>query len=186
MDRKASIRKKFFSLRKKNYFEINEKFFNPLIKLIKNRNKRTSKKIYLSLYYPSSNEVNVLKLINLEYSKKFNFLLPVIEKNKLMNFFKWKKNDILFLNKFGIPEPIKTNKIVPDFILVPLLAFDKYKNRIGYGKGFYDKYLRKHIQINKNIVTIGVAFSFQKYHKLPIDINDYKLDYIITEKGIIK
>ena len=158
MDRKASIRKKFFSLRKKNYFEINEKFFNPLIKLIKNRNKRTSKKIYLSLYYPSSNEVNVLKLINLEYSKKFNFLLPVIEKNKLMNFFKWEKNDILFLNKFGIPEPIKTNKIVPDFILVPLLAF----------------------------VTIGVAFSFQKYHKLPIDINDYKLDYIITEKGIIK
>ena len=66
------------------------------------------------------------------------------------------------------------------------MAFDKNKNRIGYGKGFYDKYLRKHIQINKNIVTIGVAFSFQKYHKLPIDINDYKLDYIITEKGIIK
>ena len=54
------------------------------------------------------------------------------------------------------------------------LFVDLSKNRIGYGKGFYDKYLRKHIQINKNIVTIGVAFSFQKYHKLPIKKKDFK------------
>ena len=186
MDRKASIRKKFLNLRKRSYFEINEKFFYPLTKLIRNRYKRGLKKIYVSLYYPSLNEVNVLKITKLEFSQKLNFLLPIIEKNNSMNFFKWEKNEILFLNKFGVPEPIKTKKIVPNFILVPLLAFDKNKNRIGYGKGFYDKYLNKHIQLNKKIVTIGVAFSFQKYHNLPVNKNDYKLDYIITEKGIIK
>ena len=102
-----------------------------------------------------------------------------------MNFHEWKKKDILALNKFGVPEPVKSKKIVPDIILLPLLVFDKKKNRIGYGKGYYDKFLNK-FNKKKKIVTIGVAFSFQKYHKLPINSKDYKLDYIITEKGIIK
>ena len=69
--------------------------------------------------------------------------------------------------------------------MVPLLAFDKQKNRIGYGKGFYDKYLNRFLKINRNILTVGVAFSFQKYHKLPVNKKDFKLDYIITEKGMI-
>ena len=101
-----------------------------------------------------------------------------------MDFYEWKKKDVLKVNKYGILEPLKSKPITPNIILVPLLAFDKFKNRLGYGKGFYDKYLRKHIQINKNIVTIGVAFSFQKYHKLPVNNKDVKLDYILTEKGI--
>ena len=79
----------------------------------------------------------------------------------------------------------KSKKIIPDIILVPLLAFDEYKNRLGYGKGFYDKYLNKYLRNNKKIITVGVAFSFQKYHKLPTIVKDYKLNYIITEKGII-
>ena len=78
-----------------------------------------------------------------------------------------------------------SNKIIPSTILVPLLAFDKKKNRIGYGKGFYDKYLNKYLNLHKKILTVGVAFSFQKYHKIPITKMDFQLDYIITEKGII-
>ena len=100
------------------------------------------------------------------------------------NFYQWKKNDILFLNKFGIPEPVKSKKIVPNFILLPMLAFDRNKNRLGYGKGFYDKYLNKYLRSNKKILTVGVAFSFQKYHKIPVNNKDFKLDFIITEKGI--
>ena len=69
-------------------------------------------------------------------------------------------------------------------MIVPLLAFDKNKFRLGYGKGFYDKYLNKHLKSFKNILTVGVAFSFQKHHKLPINNKDVKLDYILTEKGI--
>ena len=94
------------------------------------------------------------------------------------------KNDILLVNKFGILEPIKSKAKVPDIILVPVLAYDKNKYRLGYGKGFYDRYLNKYLKRFKNILTIGVAFSFQKYHKLPINQNDVKLDFIITEKGI--
>ena len=92
---------------------------------------------------------------------------------------------VLYVNKFGILEPFKSRPIIPGVILVPLLAFDKNKHRLGYGKGFYDKFLNKHSKKNKKITTIGVAFSFQKHHKLPIYNKDYKLDYILTEKGII-
>ena len=181
MSQKSLIRKKFFLLRKKNYFQIDEKFFNPIIRLLKKQKKKVSN---ISLYYPCYYEVDVLKILNLGFFKKINFLLPKIKKNNSLDFFKWKKNDTLYLSKFGIPEPINSIKITPDVILLPLLAFDKKKNRIGYGKGFYDKFLLKFLNKNKRIMTVGVAFSFQKHHKLPVNKRDYRLDYIITEKGI--
>ena len=102
-----------------------------------------------------------------------------------MNFYKWKKNDILILNKYGVPEPINSKKKIPSIILLPLIAFDKKKNRIGYGKGYYDRYLNKYLKSHKKILTIGIAFSFQKHHKLPVNNKDFKLDYILTEKGLI-
>ena len=101
-----------------------------------------------------------------------------------MNFFPWKKNEVLSVNKFGLLEPIKSHAEIPDVMLVPVLAFDSEKFRLGYGKGFYDRYLNKYLKKFKNILTVGVAFSFQKYHKLPTDNNDVQLNYILTEKGI--
>jgi 5-formyltetrahydrofolate cyclo-ligase len=126
----------------------------------------------------------VLKLFEIDYVTRQTILLPVIEENNSMNFFKWKENDVLFVNKYGMLEPIKSKAVVPNVIIVPLLAFDKKKNRLGYGKGFYDRYLNRYLKKFDNIITIGIAFSFQKYHKLPVKNNDVKLDYILTEKGI--
>ena len=101
-----------------------------------------------------------------------------------MEFYLWKKREALLVNRFGFLEPIKSIRQTPDVMLVPVLAFDNNKYRLGYGKGFYDRYLNKYIRKFRNILTIGVAFSFQKYHKLPTDKNDIKLDYILTENGI--
>ena len=99
-----------------------------------------------------------------------------------MNFFVWSKNDPLKINKYGIPEPI-TNKIIfPDILLVPMVAYDKNYNRVGYGGGFYDRYIKK-IKKIKEILTIGLAFSYQKVKKIPIEKNDIKLDFIINEKN---
>ena len=142
------------------------------------------KKIKLALYYPSSFEINVLRILEFNFISKQNLLLPVIEENNSMNFFPWKKNKVLKVNKYGMLEPHKSIQNVPNIILVPLLAFDKDKYRLGYGKGFYDRYLNKYLKTFKNILTVGIAFSFQKYHKLPIDNKDVKLNYILTEKGI--
>ena len=136
------------------------------------------------MYYPSNFELNVLKLLEINSFSNHDILLPVIDKTNLMNFFSWKKNDILFVNNFGILEPLKSKNKVPDVMLIPLLAFDKKKFRLGYGKGFYDRYLQRYLKQSKKILTVGVAFSFQKHHKLPINKNDVKLDFILTEKGI--
>ena len=69
-------------------------------------------------------------------------------------------------------------------MLIPLIAYDKNKNRLGYGGGFYDRYLNDYLKKNQKILTIGVAFSFQQHHKIPSFNNDVKLKYILTEKGI--
>ena len=138
----------------------------------------------VALYYPSNFELNILKFLENDFMKNKNVLLPVIERKNIMNFYQWKKNQPLFVNKFGILEPEKSSIKIPNLILVPILAFDKRKYRLGYGKGFYDRYLNKFLNKFKDILTVGVAFSFQKYHKLPIDKRDVKLNYILTEKGI--
>ena len=153
-------------------------------KIIKKKKKNTTNT--LSLYYPSNYEVNVLNFFLLIKKIKIKTLLPITKPNNQMRFVEWQNLDPLRVNGFGMLEPCLTSKpLVPDFMLVPLLAFDGNNNRLGYGKGFYDKFLNKYIKKNK-ITTIGVAFSFQKYNKLPVSNLNIKLDYILTEKKIKK
>ena len=76
-------------------------------------------------------------------------------------------------------------KVIPKVLLIPLVAFDNNLNRLGYGGGYYDRYISKFDNINK-LIKIGIGFSFQKVKKLPINKYDKKLDFIITEKDFIK
>jgi 5-formyltetrahydrofolate cyclo-ligase len=75
--------------------------------------------------------------------------------------------------------------VAPEILLIPLVGFDRQLNRLGYGGGFYDRYISK-IKKNKKIIKIGLGFSFQKIDKLPINKHDKKLDYILTEKSFTK
>ena len=97
-----------------------------------------------------------------------------------MEFFRWSTKDPLAINKYGIPEPISDKIVYPNILLVPLVAFDKNFNRIGYGGGFYDRYIKR-IKKNKSIITIGLAFSFQKVKKIPINKHDIKLDFVVSD-----
>ena len=177
MASKDKLRKKFSLIRKKKYFEVKDKFFLPILKIISKNNFRR-----IAIYYPSNYELNTLNLFKLLGKKKrISTLLPSIS-SKSMKFFKWDLSQPLKVNNFGFLDPIGNKKnIIPDVIVVPLLAFDKSKNRLGYGKGYYDRFLKE----NKKITTIGVAFSFQRYNKITTSIHDVKLEYILTEKGII-
>ena len=67
-----------------------------------------------------------------------------------------------------------------------IVAFAKKINRVGYCKGYYDRYLSKLVKVNKKIEVIGIAFSFQKYKKIPTDKYDIRLNKIYTEKGFLK
>tara|TARA_B110001452_G_scaffold238189_1_gene218532 strand:- start:772 stop:1326 length:555 start_codon:yes stop_codon:yes gene_type:complete len=183
MKKKEWIRKKYYTIRKKKYFDINSIFFNSLVRLIKK--KYRNKSINLSIYYPASFEINPLKIFKIKLINNIKIFLPIVTSDNSMYFYRWNHQDILKINKFGMLEPLKKfNHIIPNIMLVPLLAYDSKKNRLGYGKGFYDRYLKKYLKKYNNILTIGIAFSFQKYHKLPVSSNDVKLDYILTEKGL--
>ena len=89
--------------------------------------------------------------------KKFDKDLK-IDLGKFISFLK--------INKFGIPEPVQTEIIYPDILLVPLVAYDSSLNRLGYGGGYYDRYIEK-IEKIKKVTKIGLAFSFQKISSIP-------------------
>ena len=178
---KSKIRRKAISLRKHNFnknYKINfEKFFSFL------KTKTSLKKI--GGYYPSNFEIDDLEILDSLNKKNYKIFLPKIEKNNQMNFFSWTNTDPLVINKYGIPEPVSKKIVYPDILLVPLVAYDDNLNRLGYGGGFYDRYIKK-IEEIKKIIKVGLAFSYQRVKKVPIDQYDKKLDFIITEKEILK
>ena len=81
------------------------------------------------------------------------------------------------------PEQIK--KVFHDIMFVPLVAFDKRLYRIGYGGGYYDRYIEK-LSNKKNLLKIGIAHSCQKINRVPTNKYDKKLDIIITEKYVLR
>jgi len=136
-------------------------------------------------YYPVNFELDDLSILKELEKKNFNISLPKIKKNYDMDFYRWSFNEPLKINKYGIPEPVSKILIYPDILLVPLVAFDKKLNRLGYGGGYYDRLIEK-LTKRKKILKIGLAFSVQKINKVPINKYDKKLDYVLTNKYIIK
>ncbi|WP_415323635.1 5-formyltetrahydrofolate cyclo-ligase [Candidatus Pelagibacter sp. Uisw_127] len=179
---KFKLRKKILKSREK----INKKNiqidFNEIIKILKKE--KINKKI-IGGYYPVNFEIDDLLLLKKFEKNKFKISLPVIKKNFQMDFYKWSFSEILKVNKYGIPEPETKNIIYPDILLVPLVAFDKNLNRLGYGGGYYDRLIKK-LSKKKNIIKIGLALSIQEIDKVPINVYDQKLDYIVTNKYIVK
>ena len=179
---KSAIRKRILKIRKQNSYKNLEINYKNLLKILK-KEKISGKK--LGGYYPYNFEVDDIKILEKLEKQKYQISLPKIGKNFKMDFFSWNSKDPLIINELGIPEPI-TNKIeYPDILLVPMVAFDEKLNRLGYGGGFYDRYISK-LKIRKKILLVGLAFSFQKIKKLPTNKHDMKLDYILTEKSLSK
>ncbi len=178
---KSKLRDKVLNLRKDNFKKSNN--LNPSNIYSYLKKKKYNLKI-IGGYYPTNYEIDDLEILNYFFNKGSIISLPKIEKKNHMQFYKWFKKDPLLINKYGIPEPKVTNRVYPDILFVPLVAFDKELNRLGYGGGFYDRYIQKISRIKK-IVKVGLAFSFQKLKTIPINKHDKRLDIIITEKDII-
>ena len=140
----------------------------------------------LAFYYPINTEVDPFPIIQLLKKRNLNYCLPVVQKlNSSLIFKEWKKDTKLVVSNFGAKIPSDGSVIVPDLMLIPLLAYDDYGYRLGYGGGFYDRTILNFKQnIEKKIFTVGLAFSCQKYYgKLPIEKNDEKINSVLTEKG---
>ena len=176
---KKTLRKKLILIRKKRFkkFENIEAKISHIIKNLK------LKINIIGGYYPINYEFDCLPVLRKFFKKKFLISLPVVGDSNQMNYFKWSFDDYLKVNNMGIPEPVSKKIVYPDLILVPLVGFNKNKYRLGYGGGYYDRYIEK-VSKFKKIKTIGLSFSFQEVKKLPVNKFDKKLDFIITENKI--
>ena len=179
---KSKLRKKILKIRKKinkNNIQID---YNKIIKIL-TKEKVTKKTI--GGYYPVNFEIDDLVLLKFFKKDKFDISLPVIKENFQMDFYSWSFFEPLKINKYGIPEPENKNIVYPDVLLIPLVAFDKNLNRLGYGGGYYDRLIEK-LSKKKNIIKIGLAFSIQEIDKEPTNMYDQKLDFIVTNKHTTK
>ena len=91
---------------------------------------------------------------------------------------------ILEFNNYGIPEPKNGKKIKTDLIdvvFIPLLAFDKSGNRVGYGKGFYDRFLK---ELPEKTIKIGLSFFSQEHMLDGIEKHDVKMNYCVTPNDV--
>jgi len=176
---KSVIRKKILNIRKQYKYGQSNINFKYILKILKKK-KFHAKSI--GGYYPYNHEIDAMSILEKFEKYDYEISLPKIKKNYQMDFYHWSSKEPLIVNEYGIPEP--TSRIIkyPDILLIPLVAYDKNWNRVGYGGGFYDRYITK-IKKKKNILTIGLAYSFQEVKKIPINKNDVRLDFIITEKN---
>lgn len=135
----------------------------------------------IALYYAMSGEVDTCNLIEGQYHEK-EIALPIIEGNDIL-FFTYQGKEHLKIGAFGIIEPDRTKPVMPqeiDLVIAPGIAFDRHLNRMGRGKGFYDRFL-KDIQAP----VIGICFDFQLFDEIPTKPHDMKMSMVITEKETI-
>lgn len=136
----------------------------------------------IAFYHAIAGEVQTDGLIEKWYRDK-TILLPLVEGDDL-RLLRYEGKDSLKSGAFGILEPAEGCRPVAesdiDLIVVPGVAFDRSHNRLGRGKGFYDRLLSK-----LNVPKIGICFDFQLKDQIPAEPFDRKMDLIITEKEII-
>lgn len=137
-------------------------------------------------YLPLPDEVDTKLIIQNAFKDKKKVGVPYcLDKQGNMDFFCIESFDDLHIGSFGILEPnVEKCKRIESFkdsiIIVPALCFDKNGNRLGYGKGYYDRFFQKH-----SLISFGLCYNSLILDYIPADEFDRGVDYIITEKQII-
>lgn len=113
--------------------------------------------------------------------------LPVIEaEDKPLYFRRWKPEEPLEMGRYGIGIPPAGAPVFkPDVLILPLVAFDRRGNRLGYGAGYYDRTLRR-LREEKQVMAIGVGYSQQEAPSIPAGVMDERLDLIVTDRDVIR
>jgi 5-formyltetrahydrofolate cyclo-ligase len=141
----------------------------------------------ISGFFPYQSEIDVRALLGRLASEGWTPSLPVIlGKGRPLTFRRWYPGEATISGLWNIPRPLDASPIVePDVLLVPMLAFDRTGYRLGYGGGFYDRTLAD-LKTSKSVVAIGVAYAAQEVDSVPHGPYDEPMDYIMTEKEIIR
>jgi 5-formyltetrahydrofolate cyclo-ligase len=138
------------------------------------------------VYVSKPPEVDTMPLIRHFIDQDIRVVVPIIEREtRTLRLSRLEDPDNLVASTFSVPEPIGNEIPVRgeelEVIIVPLLAFDRSGHRLGYGAGYYDRFLSSYPQAKR----IGAAFSCQEIVSVPADANDVAMDMIVTEREII-
>jgi 5-formyltetrahydrofolate cyclo-ligase len=135
----------------------------------------------VSGYWPIADELDIRPLLTALHNGGHPIVLPVTPKRgNPLTFRVWRPGDVLEPEPFGTFRPVGEER-VPDFLLVPLLAFDRRGYRVGYGAGFYDRTLAG----LPRRLALGVAFATQEVDEVPAGPTDIPLKAIATETDLI-
>ncbi|SNY90971.1 5-formyltetrahydrofolate cyclo-ligase [Cohaesibacter sp. ES.047] len=141
----------------------------------------------VGLFMPIQSEIDPTFLVPELREKGLGLALPVPIGRTGMMFRAYKEGaelvDVGFGTRAAAPG---APEVVPDLLVMPLLAFDGQCNRIGYGAGHYDRYISERILSGGRPTLVGLAFSFQQLDKVPIGGYDLPLDIIVTDKDVIR
>jgi 5-formyltetrahydrofolate cyclo-ligase len=145
-----------------------------------------SKSRFIMSYMPYGNEVDIMPLNRRLLDEGKALCVPRVLNGSQMDAVQVTSLDKDFVkNGFGILEPRKEAEPADirkiDLILVPGVAFDLLGNRLGHGKGFYDRFLES----CNNAYTIGIAYDFQVFNNIPCELHDKKMDAVVTESGVL-
>ena len=141
----------------------------------------------IMIFMDMKTEVKITKLLELYPNKNFFISKITNSKNREMKINKYNKNELI-LHKFGYYESSSNDfydEEILDVVIVPALAFDSKKNRIGFGGGYYDTFLEKVRQKNNKALFIGVCYDFQIIDSVPTEKHDVTLDFVVSESKII-
>lgn len=144
----------------------------------------------VALYWPRGREFDSSALIERLLKTSVICVLPVIQKDsKELRFTKWDESVPLVVGPFDVLQPEVNDKTIwldPDIVVVPMLAFDRHGNRLGYGGGYYDVTLAA-LRERKKIQAVGIGYSAQAVlFNLPVEPHDQKMDWIITPHKVQK
>lgn len=189
MRTKSEIRKEILSIR--NILDINDAATKSsiIIKKLKNTDEYKNS-TNIMVYMDFKNEVNTKTFIEEALSEGKKIIIPYTDMEKVEIIpVEIKDFDDLVMCKFGYLEPKKEKINNPfdvkliDLVVVPGVVFDKKKNRVGFGKGYYDRLL---INRKTSAKAIAIAYEFQVLEEVPAEEHDIKMDMIITEKNVYK
>ncbi|PQO23880.1 5-formyltetrahydrofolate cyclo-ligase [Rhodobacteraceae bacterium WD3A24] len=134
----------------------------------------------LSGYMPMRQEIDPLPAMAVHAGP---VCVPVIEGPRLpLRFRRWTPQARMVEGEFGALIPAEGEWLVPEVLVVPLVAFDSRGFRLGYGGGFYDRTLDM-LRAERPVVAIGFAFSAQEVARVPVEPTDQRLDMVVTETG---
>ena len=141
----------------------------------------------VSGFFPYKSEISLLPLLARLHGEGWVTAMPVVIGEGLPLVFRaWAPGEPTVPGIWDIPVPLVTaEEVLPDVLLMPMLAFDRKGFRLGYGGGFYDRTLAK-LRKLKQVAAIGVAYAAQEMAEVPHGDFDQPLDWIMTEKATIK